>query len=62
MINQIYYLKTCKINNGYICNDSFSFNFIQQLEEKKNLIFSLTTHQIQGMNKTSLQIEKWKIK
>jgi hypothetical protein len=36
-----------------------SFN---NLKKTTNLIFSLTTHQIQGMNKTSLEIEKWKIK
>jgi hypothetical protein len=30
------------------------------LKKITNLIFSLTTHQIQGMNKTSLEIEKCK--
>ncbi len=29
------------------------------LKKITNLIFSITTDQIQGMNKTSLEIEKW---
>lgn len=44
MINLIYYLKTCKINNGYICNDSFCSNFIQQLEKKQQTWYLVSQH------------------